>query len=387
MSELRERNNKTKTDRSDSVFGEIDTALTKMPQAGSIPKPAMTTSLYSISSSSPERSFPVNATKTIAATLAACMLNVIFLEYIIKSDPAAGTLVTFSQFSFVSLTGAITWWQFGKNTNQVPMKYHILTVILFWSVNFCNNLAFKYSIPMTLHTIFRSGSLVTNMLLGMLLAGKRYPFSKYLSVFFISLGIFICTLVSANQKEDKDSEKETEEGTGLILGIILLCYALVVSSIMGLIQEFTYKKYGKHPNEALFIDHVLGLPMFYFFSESISESFQKLLSSEPNTLLSSSLNINIPTGILFLIINVLTSYGCIKSVFILTTECTSLTVTLVITVRKFLTLMVSVFYFGNDFSFLHWVGTAMVFVGALVYADVIKLGGSNKDKDEQKKVK
>lgn len=61
---------------------------------------------------------------------------------------------------------------------------------------------------------------------------------------------------------------------------------------------------------------------------------------------------------------------CIRGVFILTTECTSLTVTLVVTLRKFLSLIISILYFQNPFTAWHWVGTAVVFLGMLLYTEV-----------------
>lgn len=63
-------------------------------------------------------------------------------------------------------------------------------------------------------------------------------------------------------------------------------------------------------------------------------------------------------------------YVCIRGVFILTTECASLTVTLVVTLRKFLSLIVSIIYFQNPFTTWHWVGTAVVFLGTLLYTEV-----------------
>ena len=56
--------------------------------------------------------------------------------------------------------------------------------------------------------------------------------------------------------------------------------------------------------------------------------------------------------------------------FILTTECTSLSVTLVVTLRKFLSLLVSIAYFDNTFTPSHWLGTALIFTGTLLFADV-----------------
>lgn len=82
------------------------------------------------------------------------------------------------------------------------------------------------------------------------------------------------------------------------------------------------------------------------------------------------LNLGIPILWVFLILNVITQYMCISNVYILTTECASLTVTLVITLRKFFSLLFSIIYFQNPFTLAHWLGTVMVFSGTLMFAEV-----------------
>ena len=235
-------------------------------------KPPSFTRLMSISDPSSSRT-PLHVKIGIFSVFATCMLNNVFLEKLVKIDKSIGALVTFGQFVFVSFVGAFTWWGFGKRKNKVPMKYHLLTVLMFWSIQVTNNLAFNYHIPMPLHTIFRSGSLVTNMLLGVLIMKKSYSVKKYVSVLLLTIGIFICTLMSSSSKENTDNE-------GLFMGIALLTYALVMSSLIGLLQEKTYKKFGKHPEEALFIDHVIGLPAFSYLSSSINTSFGNLAATE-----------------------------------------------------------------------------------------------------------
>ena len=54
----------------------------------------------------------------------------------------------------------------------------------------------------------------------------------------------------------------------------------------------------------------------------------------------------------------------------MTTECSSLTVTLVLTLRKFGSLVFSLVYFKNPFTVAHWVGTIMVFLGTLIFTEV-----------------
>lgn len=50
----------------------------------------------------------------------------------------------------------------------------------------------------------------------------------------------------------------------------------------------------------------------------------------------------------------------------------SLSVTLLVTLRKFLSLLVSIIYFGNVFTVQHWIGTAFVFGGTLAFSSVNK---------------
>ena len=64
-------------------------------------------------------------------------------------------------------------------------------------------------------------------------------------------------------------------------------------------------------------------------------------------------------------------YLCISSVFELTSHVSSLTVTLVLTLRKFASLVFSIIYFGNNFTLYHWLGTVLVFVGTLIFTGVI----------------
>lgn len=97
------------------------------------------------------------------------------------------------------------------------------------------------------------------MIMGIIILKKKYIFSKYLSVFMITLGIAICTIVSG--KEIKSLQPKNIEQVPTtpwddffwwILGISLLTIALFVSARMGIYQEVLHKKYGKNAREALY---------------------------------------------------------------------------------------------------------------------------------------
>jgi len=337
---------------------------------------------------------PIIATLLV---LAGCCSNVIFLELLVKEDPGCGNLITFASFLFISIEGIIFTTKFGTVGPKVPMSAWTTLVVLYFLVSVVNNYALNFNISMPLHMIFRAGSLMANMILGMILLGKRYTPTKYLSVFMISIGIATCTIMSShqskansatNQDDEKaddqrfsnDEEDEAWEYMRWMIGISMLTFALFLSARMGIYQEVIYGKHGKHPKEALFYSHFLPLPGFLFIAPNIYEHFMIALNSAP--LIISGFDTGIPTMMAWLAGNILTQYICISAVFVLTSECASLTVTLVVTLRKFISLLFSIWYFENPFTWAHWLGTALVFSGTLVFSDVPAMIRQRKSKKE-----
>jgi UDP-xylose/UDP-N-acetylglucosamine transporter B4 len=82
-------------------------------------------------------------------------------------------------------------------------------------------------------------------------------------------------------------------------------------------------------------------------------------------------NVSTPIQYIYLVVNFLSHYLCISSVYVLTTECTSLTVTLVITLRKFASIIYSILYFEHPFTFYHWTGTGLIIVGTIIFTEII----------------
>ena len=71
---------------------------------------------------------------------------------------------------------------------------------------------------------------------------------------------------------------------------------------------------------------------------------------------------------LFLIANVITQYVCISGVFMMTGAAGSLAMTLTISLRKFVSLVLSIVFFRNPFTLRHWIATFLVFGGTLMYS-------------------
>lgn len=54
------------------------------------------------------------------------------------------------------------------------------------------------------HFFLHQGSLIANMIMGIIILKKKYTLSKYLSVAMISLGIVICTIMSSTEVVSKE---------------------------------------------------------------------------------------------------------------------------------------------------------------------------------------
>ncbi|XP_023811450.1 UDP-xylose and UDP-N-acetylglucosamine transporter isoform X2 [Oryzias latipes] len=301
-----------------------------------------------------------------------CCSNVVTLELLVREFPGCGNLVTFAQFLFIALEGFIFETNFGRKKAVIPIRNYMIMVTMFFTVSVVNNYALNFNIAMPLHMIFRSGSLIANMILGVIILKKRYSTGKYLSIALVSAGIFICTIMSAKQVSASSEGSEEESFSVFVhwlIGIAMLTFALLMSARMGIFQETLYKQYGKHPKEALFYNHCLPLPGFLLLSTDIYNYCNHFSQSTP--VLVPVVGLTVPIMWIYLLINVITQYVCIRGVFVLTTECTSLTVTLVVTLRKFLSLIFSIIYFQNPFTAWHWLGTFVVFVGTLLYTEVL----------------
>jgi solute carrier family 35 (UDP-xylose/UDP-N-acetylglucosamine transporter), member B4 len=133
------------------------------------------------------------------------------------------------------------FFRFGTKKPRIGLFDYFKLVVMFFCVSVCNNYAFNFNIPMPLHMIFRAGSLIANMVMGMLILNKRYRPLKIASIMMITVGIVVCTLesgkeVKATDPKDVNSSPETDY-FWWVIGIVLLTVALFLSARMGIYQE------------------------------------------------------------------------------------------------------------------------------------------------------
>ncbi|KAF9915901.1 golgi uridine diphosphate-N- acetylglucosamine transporter [Lobosporangium transversale] len=362
-----------------------------------------------------------------------CCSNVFALEILVNDAPKSGQMITFAQFVFVSLyglamhlrwpiaqewfsgptssknntkssdsrsiSGGIWWYIPHLKQRRIPISRWMMIVIMFFTVSVLNNWALAYKISVPLHIIFRSGGLMVGMVLGMLLMKKRYSKAQIFAVVIVTIGvIYATTSAKANNSSPGPSQKhqhsqqqqqqqqrlQGEVSTGdYVIGVFMLTVALIVSSLMGLLQESTYQTYGSEWREGLFYSHFLALPMFLLFYSDIMEQIRVFNRSTPipilqlvrqigpylpTTLAYKLSSITVPRLWIFLAVNTLTQFMCISGVHRLTSLSSALTLNFILNLRKFTSLLISVLYFENGFGFEMAVGSSLVLLGTIMYS-------------------
>lgn len=311
-----------------------------------------------------------------------CCSNVFALEAIVNVEPESGTLLTFVQFIFVAITGYFSQFDrthppFFIKPGHVPIRRWMINIVLFFCINVLNNHAFSYNISVPIHIILRSGGSITTLVAGYAW-GKRFTRTQIAAVTLLTTGVVIAAW---SDQQSKQTVVKTNPGLPpFTMGLGILFIAQLLSAVMGLYTEETYRTYGPYWKENLFYSHLLALPLFIPFIPSMSRQFVKLAASPPLGFDKySSINklpieiqarltsIHIPSQLAYLVTNVLTQYACVRGVNLLAAVASALTVTIVLNVRKLFSLLLSIWLFGNNLCPGTMVGACIVFFAGGMY--------------------
>ncbi|KAF9889483.1 golgi uridine diphosphate-N- acetylglucosamine transporter [Aspergillus nanangensis] len=370
-----------------------------------------------------------NVLLMVSLIFGGCCANVFALEAIIKDQPTSGPLITFAQFVITSLFTAPTFISLSQGPKSlflaqrvIPLRSWLVYTAFFVTVNLLNNWAFAYKISVPLHIILRSGGPVASMLVGYIYNRKRYSPGQILSVAMLTVGVVAAAMADAQARGQSlnlgNSDSDSTVASAVI-GFTILALAMVLSAFQGVYADRLYETYGRNNwKEALFYSHILSLPIFLPTYAHLSTQWRALTSS--SSLLSRITSIatkydhalesvtsiaenasavlpweasiastvgsnsqlsmiskssqalgvalaSVPMGVFYLSMNALTQYLCIRGVHLLSAKSSSLTVTIVLNIRKLVSLMLSIRLFGNQLASGVLLGAFFVFIGGALY--------------------
>jgi len=183
-----------------------------------------------------------------------------------------------------------------------------------------------------------------------------------------------------------------------ITGLSIIFVAQVLAAIMGIYTQTLYSQYGPHPQENLLYTHLWSIPLFIPLFPRINPVLERLIDSPSVAFRYPTFNstnvmytilapdwkdgiralvwsrgalqpkLYIPSYALMLGLNALTQYACIRGVNLLSAETSALGVTIVLNIRKLVSLFLSILLFGNVLPLGVAAGAGVVFLGAAVYA-------------------
>ena len=375
---------------------------------------------------------------TLVLIFGGCCSNVYTLESLIHTSHSSGPLITAFQFLLVALATlphhlsiSRGWRNLYLRERAIPLRKWVIYTAYFLSVNILNNMAFKYRISIPLHIILRSAGPVTTMAVGRIWGGKRYSAQKVIAVFLLFGGVVLAAIADAQAKQAEPeyqavTDFQTASSRPMLVsaiasqgpGFALLASALLLSACMGLYTDDMYSAHGRSgaiTSETLFYSHAMSLPFFASQAKPLLKEFANVTaaavaSASPATSTSSwfdpratnatsqaeltsfvapfiqqhasplyetyfPVSIHIPRPVVLLFLNATTQLLCIVGVNRLSAQSTSLTVSIVLNIRKLASLLLSIWLFGNQLPLGVMVGAAIVFVGGGLYAVPTRGGG------------
>lgn len=262
-----------------------------------------------------------------------CGIDNIFYEYIIQIDPNSGIWVSFYQYLFMTL---IDYKQFFKQ-NKSLLKWHFLLAFIAWIISLIHSNISTFDISFPIHMLFKTLSLPVSLMLGILIFKKSVRLFKTVGVFLVSLGL-LCVFYADLQLEYSSKK---------IFGVFQIGLATFLATNLGYLQEWGF---DNNPKESKF--YINFFSIFFF-----GLTFKSIFVYKPMICW------------IYLIGCIVGKYIGLIGIYNLLNNKRNgpLTMTLVITVRKFFSILFSVYWFKNAWSFNHTFGFIFVVLGSLFY--------------------
>lgn len=311
----------------------------------------------------------------IGLTFGGCCSNVYTFEKITKIDKNITTLITFSQYLFIFILlfiflKYIKYWSKPDLKKIEFDKKFILPLIAQNFSAYLNNLVFQYNVKMPTHIIFRSSGTAITLLFGYLFFNKKYSKCKISGSLLIGIGLVFFTIDINNENGLNQKNTNLNEHESLI-GISLLMFSTALSSLTCLFKEKIYQEEQYDWKEVLYYTYFYGVLFYIPFIPQLVKEYTQMNAKEELIHLFLS--------------NWVTQLICIVAVNVLIFKVSALSLTVVLLIRRFVSLISSVIIFNNKLGREGFIGALITFIGAAIYGLGSQLfGGQNESATESK---
>ena len=230
-----------------------------------------------------------------------------------------------------------------------------------------------------------------NILVGRLVLRRTYNASQIIAVMIITLGLCWSTTAATGA----GSSEPTDMRLDMIGGVVLLTLALLANALLGASQEVssmsplinsrptgsprlspcpprrpaqvTFKRFGLHRSEAIFVQHILGLPLLILGASDTIRRHGPTWATGGAHIWELAPGVKVPEIWILVACNLVVNHGAKMAICGLTAHSSSLNTQYATTLYRFASVIISAFFVENGASNIHmWLGVAMVFVGIVI---------------------
>ena len=267
--------------------------------------------------------------------LTSCCCTCIIVEHFTTQVTNPASFLTLPTYLAVITWPVLTNFRNLIWNRKIPTKNYLLLVVLEYSVNLYSYMSLSFKTEMPVYLILKSGNLLASMIVSKLWFKRTYPPYKYIAATMVSAGVFLAAQTSGNTAILKNNQSLLEWSEG----VAIVTHCLFGAVILGVLQEQAYYDFGKRKDELVFYTHLFGLPGFIIVKDSIFKTISEVNTSNK------IIYLYIPYFWVLLGIFLVMSIACIHGIYHLLSEWSSLSVTMVMTICKFLSLLLSIYIF------------------------------------------
>lgn len=229
-----------------------------------------------------------------------------------------------------------------READTTPTLMYVLCSLSYLGAMLASNQALQH-VSYPTQVLGKSAKPIPVLILGILLARKRYPIGKFLYVLLIVLGVAMFLY------KDQTSGKS---GVSFGMGELLLLISLSLDGVTGALQENMRSRHKTGPYSMMFDINFWSVVWLFIGLLTSGEGVEFLgfVQRHPSVLTKMlTFSCASALGQMFIFMTV-TSFG-------------PLTCSIITTTRKFFTILASVILFQNPMNSRQWVGTVLVFTG------------------------
>ncbi|XP_070494650.1 solute carrier family 35 member B1 homolog [Chironomus tepperi] len=228
-----------------------------------------------------------------------------------------------------------------EKTNETPQRYFCIIAVFYVLAKVTSYRSLRY-VPYPTSVVGKSAKPIPVMLLGVLIGRKTYTMYKYIFVTIVVIGVALFTFKTKYDKKD---------GEDPILGIIFIGVSLLMDGFLGAFEDRMRSVKKPTPLNLMFYLNSWNSLYAIAYLATTNEGVEFVQFCYRHPIVIRDLSVVVFFGIFgqFCITSMISYYG-------------ALPLSITTTIRKFVTVLLSVMIFNNVLTTRQWVAASIIFI-------------------------